>query len=84
MWSKKISHNDNRKEFEMLAEEIIQKESVKVALNNKMENLKEEDLEKFRYYFSSEYIRKLLDDKYKMPEFVNSHIKELEPILKYG
>lgn len=81
LWSEKISYYDN---VNTLAEEIIQKESIKTALNGKMENPKKEDLEKFRKYFSSEYIWKLLDDKYKMPDFVNSHIEALEPILRYG
>lgn len=80
LWSENISYHDDCE----LAEEIIQKESVKISLNEKMKNPKKEDLEKFRKYFSSEYIRKLLDDKYKKPDFVNSHIEELEPILGRG
>ena len=81
LWNEKISYYDN---VTTLAEEIIQKESVKISLNEKMKNPKKEDLEKFRKYFSSEYIWDLLDDKYKKPDFVNSHIEALEPILKYG
>jgi hypothetical protein len=81
LWNEKISNYDN---VTTLAEEIIQKESVKNSLNEKMKNPKKEDLEKFRKYFSSEYIWDLLDDKYKKPDFVNSHIEALEPILKYG
>lgn len=85
LWDKPYYSDYGSKEWiRELSEKIIQKESVKTALNEKMENLKKEDLEKFRKYFSSEYIWKLLDDKYKMPEFVNSHIEALEPILGHG
>lgn len=85
LWDKPYYSDYGSKEWiRELSEKIIQKESVKSALNSKMENIKKEDLEKFRKYFSSEYIWKLLDDKYKMPEFVNSHIEALEPILEHG
>jgi len=46
-----------------------------------MENPKKGGLERFTKYFPSEYLRELLDDKYKQPEFVNTHIEELKPIL---
>lgn len=58
-----------------LSEKIIQKDSVKQALHSIR------DLEKFKQYFSSEYIWGLLDDKHKEPKYVNEHINALEPIL---
>jgi len=75
------SSHDETKDINELSEKIIEKDSIKTSLNNIMENVKKEKLERFRKYFSSEYIRKLLDDKYKMPEFVNDHIDDLKPIL---
>ena len=70
-----------RREIKEISKKVIQEESVKISLNSIMGNLKKEDLKKFKEYFSSEYIWSLLDDKYKMPEFVNKHVEELEPIL---
>ena len=72
---------DETHKINKLSEKVIQKDSVKQALNSIIENCKKEDLEKFKKYFSSEYIWKLLDDKYKKPEFVNKHIDTLKPIL---
>ena len=86
LWDKPyyVGYSNGIKLIKEVSEKVIQEESVKTSLNAMMENFKKEGLEKFRKYFSSEYIWELLDDKYKMPGFVNNHIDDLEPILDQG
>ena len=44
-----------REEIKELSKMVIQEESVKLSLNDSMKNLKNEDLNKFKEYFSSVY-----------------------------